>query len=194
MPQYFFGGVNASGKSTLIGKIKQARPEFKVIHTRVAIMERLGIAQDDIETFRLLPEEYKYRENESMFSDLTKDLVGKSVIYDSHYLNMIEGKITPLISGSWLTNISSLILVEADPKTLLKRIMKDRPVKNRRLFPDGTTPKQAVNILGNYSQQNREECERIASMFNLPVLVLRNDSHELDKVVQKFLEFIKYIR
>lgn len=189
MAQHFMGGVNASGKSALAREIGRAKPEFEIIHTGTAIMERLGIAPGDADALRALPAEHKYRENESMLSELTKAFLGKSALYDSHYLNMIEGEVTPLISGTWPAYLGSLVLLETHPEILFERIKKDRPIKDRRLFPAGATPAQAIDILGDYTQQTREECERLASTFDLPVLVLRNDSERLDGAVQEFLEF-----
>jgi hypothetical protein len=194
MVQHFMGGVNASGKSTLAREVSLVRPEFEVIHTGTAIMDRLGIVPGDVDALRALPAEYKRRENEAMLSDLTRRLLGKSALYDSHYLNMIEGRVTPLITGTWLANLDSLLLVETCPEVLYERIVRDTPIKNRKLFAHDTAPAQALDILDDYTKQTREECEQLAKTFDLPTLVVQNDSEQLDGVVEQFLEFDELVK
>jgi hypothetical protein len=194
MAQYFMGGVNASGKSTLAREISSVKPEFEVIHTGAAIMERLGIAPGDIDTLRALPEVDKRRENEAMLSELTRRSLGRSALYDSHYLNMIEGKVTRLIIGRGPFDLDGLLLVEAKPEVLYERIKRDAPTKNRRLFPHDVTPARALDILNVYTRRTREECNRLAKTFNLPTLILQNDTDQLDNAVEQFIEFDEQIR
>lgn len=193
MAQHFMGGVNATGKSAIAREVGRVRPEFSIIHTGSTIMDRFGIAPGDKAALRAIPAEVKYHENGAMLTELAEKFGNKPVMYDSHYLNMIEGTVTPLLQSGWLAGFHSLVLVEVPPEVLYERIDRDAPIKDRKLFPVDATPGQAIDILRNYCQQTRDEHRRLASMTGLPSLVLHNDSGQLHGIVQEFLDFDEHI-
>ena len=58
----FLGGINSSGKTSLLNALKVACSSISVCHGSAVFMEWLGIEQGDYRSLIELPEEYKNKE------------------------------------------------------------------------------------------------------------------------------------
>ncbi|HSW65654.1 MAG TPA: hypothetical protein VLI54_00755 [Bacillota bacterium] len=177
MPHYFVGGINGVGKSTIVRELVAAEPSLEHIHTTSLIMQWLGIAPGDYEHLQSLPEAHKTEQNQLM---LTHHLgvAGqqyRQLVLDSHYLHILEGRTSQLITGDWPRFLGALVLIEADVESIHERISCDSPTRRRPLFLPGTTAAQQIDALSDYKRETREEFEAIATRFSLPHHIIENN-------------------
>jgi adenylate kinase len=195
MSSYFFGGINGTGKSTIIEQIRWSVPEVKIKHTTSMLMERLSITPGDYDSLRGLSEDYKTAQNESMLTGylVRADEEENTTLLDSHYLNMIEGKVTRLIRGEWPRYLGAMVLIEADIEQVHQRIINENASRERRLFPAAATHGKQRDILRAYSVQTRNEFFAVAAKFKLPYLIIVNDA-DVTTAANIFVDFMAKIR
>src|SRR5437660_682256 len=95
MPNYYFGGVNAAGKSTFLNRLQEMPGDWEIVHGSQALMDWLGITPGDYESLRQMPRERTYH----AYGELVLDRIARkreptSLIFDSHYLNLVGGLIS----------------------------------------------------------------------------------------------------
>ena len=52
---YYIGGTNASGKSTILRQVARKAPEIDVIHGTSLLMKAVGLAVGDYHALRQIP-------------------------------------------------------------------------------------------------------------------------------------------
>ena len=190
MAVYFFGGINGVGKTSLIEEISFRAPHLQKKHTSSMFMEWLQLKPGDYETLRELPDGYKRAQNEAMLTHYLKELTPtEDVLLDSHYLTLINGSTSKIISGSWPYYLGTLVLIEANIEDIYIRILHDAPFRNRSLFPPGLNDQQKKTMLHRYLLSTRHEFTRTAKRYNLPTLIIQNS--DIQRSAGIFLEYIR---
>src|SRR5665213_1727358 len=91
---YFIGGVNGVGKSTLLKRIQEKRPnDFEVISGSKLLMESLGIA-GDYDALRALSNEQKAQAWAECVNQLLEAPRTANLLVDSHYVNLVNDELT----------------------------------------------------------------------------------------------------
>jgi len=193
---YLLGGVNGVGKSKLFERLQESRPEMDVVHTASLLMEWLDIKPGDYDSLRSLPDRDKNREcGNAIRARLARAAIEQTVVFDFHYLNLIDGVMGPTVEGAWPAVMNGLIMVDARPDTVYRRVRGD--ARDRRLFPQGRPlPAEGEKAtIANFVGQTRAEFGRLAASYALPNLVIGNDT-PLDTAIaiDRFLEFDKRVR
>jgi len=190
--RYYFGGINASGKSTLLSAIKKVKPEYEVIHVTGKFMRWLGM-DNDYERLRTLDPDFISQEFPKFIKDLLHQYKNKVLLLDSHYLNLIRGRVFDR-TGPWLKKFDALVLVEADVDDILKRIKKEATEKDRALFPEGCSEKECRQILTRYWRLTKETFESLARKYGKPFKIITNPDDNLRQAVNIFLKFDRELR
>jgi len=187
--------MNAVGKSSLARDIQRAEPAIEVVHTTSAMMDWLGIKPGNYDALRSLPDDYKQQQNERMFQArlTTPPLDEHPLLFDSHYLNLVDGRVSRLIQGDWPKYLGGLVLIYADIEVVYDRIQRDAPARNRRLFPPGSTPRQQLDVLQTFARQTEAEFRAIADRFSLPSIAIQNSGNDATPL-DDFLTFDYEIR
>jgi adenylate kinase len=192
---YLLGGVNGVGKSAVFEGIRDRRPDITLVHTAGALMTRLGVEAGDYDRFRALPRGLKNQENGVLIEGLVGELgPDQTVVFDAHYLDLIDGCLKPTIEGDWPRILSGLALLESSPEAVQSRLADDQ--RERRLFrPDGVlSAADKVNTLSSFISATRQEFGRLVASFTLPSVVIRNEPGELTTAVDAFLRFDDSVR
>lgn len=180
--KYFLGGVNASGKTTLLHKIKEFIPYFEIVKGSKELMTNMNIGED-YEKLRNLPNDYKLEK----LNELVSNLLAKheNMIFDGHYLNLIRGERVQ-VTGDWLSEFDAFLLMDISPDLAIKRIGLD--TRDRALFPEGMDLKGQHDMYGVYIKENKDKFDEICSRYNKPGRVLNADLGA-DGACQEFLVF-----
>jgi adenylate kinase len=190
MSRHFIGGLNGVGKSTVISSISGLNPVYQRLHTTSLFMEHLGIPPGDYDQLRALPDDFKVQENNRMLDSLsaTPTAPGCGHILDSHFLNIVEGRATRLIEGTWPRRLGSLVLVTSDVQVIYDRLMADAPTRERRLFTLNTTPGQQRDAISHYLAMTVAEFEYVADLAGCPSIIIDNNSTP-EVAAEEFLGF-----
>ncbi|HSX42300.1 MAG TPA: ATP-binding protein [Candidatus Saccharimonadales bacterium] len=189
---YFVGGVNGVGKSTLLDAIAKKSSNFRVVKGSEELMRWLGIP-GDYDALRALPREKKRVEWVKCLEKLLDDHYGHDLLVDAHYLNMIDGVVTEVV-GEWIAWFDAAVLVTAPPAEILKRIEGDR-ARERGLFRSDESDK--LGVLEAYQQQTRAEFCRITEgdLWDLiPNVVISHRQDKTSEAVDQFLKFDAQLR
>lgn len=186
--KYFIGGVNGVGKTTLLLAIKKARPDFEIIKGSQHLMEYLGFP-GDYDALRTMSFDYASEK----FGEMIEILLRKheNIIFDSHYLNLVEGVLSPPVTGEWIQKFDVLLLLDASPETVLQRIQNES--RDRALFPRDTSVKKMHSIYENYIQAYRNEFQRVVDLWHLPSKILDAEK-STDEIAQDFIAFDESLR
>jgi thymidylate kinase len=184
--KYFIGGVNGSGKTTLLHKIKEARPDFEIIKSSQVLMNFLNIS-GDYEALRNLPHEKVLLKLEEMMNNLIENR--KNIIFDSHYLNLVRGKIKA-VTGDWIKKFDAIFLIDVNPETALNRMQSDS--RDRAIFPAGISMKEKKKMYSEYIKKTKIEFKNIAEKWNIPFRIL-NGEKDINETLEEFINFNKLI-
>lgn len=189
MLNYYFGGINAAGKSTFLSQLKATPGAWEVVHGSQALMEWLGIAPGDYASLRALPR----AQTNQAYADLVLHRIQengrrKSLIFDSHYLNLIEGVVHKTVEGDWLGRVDALVLLAAQPTTIHDRIRRDAD-RDRKLFRPDANEAERMRTLEAYIRQTIAEFQRLAAQFRLPSVIVYNEDGKIDDAIGQFLDF-----
>ena len=122
-PKFFFvGGVNGSGKTTVLHLISEKKPEFHVIKGSEYFMKWLGIKRRNYGQLQSLPDRKTLLELGRMMRYLLKEKKysnnKKIVLIDAHFTNIRNGKTEEWISD-WLSLVNGLVLIKAKPAEMV---------------------------------------------------------------------------
>ena len=188
----FLGGVNGSGKSEFLTRLQSARGNWGVVQGSDALMKWLHIPPGDYESLRKVPREQTIKEYGALVChEIKRNLAREhplTLVFDSHYLNLVEGRIYSSVGGNWLSAFAALVLLWAEPQTILERLTKT-PNRDRRLFPKGLSRQRTLECLEDYTARTRLEFYRLANDFSLPHIIIRNENGQLDFAVEQFIAF-----
>ena len=188
--RYFIGGISGVGKSTFVRSVVARQPNrFQAVHVAGAFMDFLGFDKD-YEKLRSLPDDIRDERLFACINELIEKNPGES-LFDFHYLNIVRGKMTRL-TGPWLSDFDALILITADSREIVRRIMADPAMRDRALFKRDLSPDEMTERMNAYARAEKHEFTRVARKYRKPHLIINKDGD--DRPVAEFLEFDKKIR
>ncbi len=180
----FIGGVNASGKSTILKKVANLSG-YQTLHGAGLLMEHLNCS-GDYEVLRSFSDEEKSIAYTQVIEKLCKEQ--DNFLLDSHYLTLIRGRVTNMTTDR-LKDFDSLVLISAPLETVWNRIQSSP--RDRALFPDSIPYEEAKKLLANYQLQTQEEFNRAVKEYNLPGIHIENDTADPGKATEELHSFIR---
>ncbi len=169
----FVGGVNGSGKTTILESIGALRPDWLVTKSSQAFMEWLGFPGDYARLQQLNPDERDAKLTEFMHIITERGEKTPCQLLDSHYLNLKHGKIE-CVTGSWLKNFDALVLISIPASTIIDRLQDDERLHHRALFMEGTPTSRQLSLLQEYIEATEEKFLSLAQEFRLPHIKIEN--------------------
>lgn len=180
----FVGGVNASGKSSLLHRVSESS-KYPLIHAAGVLMDYLKCSHD-YETLRGFSQEERNVALDAVMRKLC--LNESSFLVDGHYLTLVRGKTTK-VTGPWLQEFDGLILISASLDTVWKRIRIDAE-RDRALFSKESSESEARKIFSVYLDETEKEFFFLKNKYGLPGIHVLNDEIGFDNatmLVQKFI-------
>lgn len=174
-------GVNGSGKTTLLKRVQELSG-IKTIAGTAALMDYLGI-EGDYDALRAMDQAYVLQKWAATARKLIHEYADESFLLDTHIMNLTHGHYIRR-DGPWIKDYDMLILVKADPKTILDRVMADGN-RDRALFAKNTSLGQKATILADYQEQTEALFRQLAKEYNLPSKVIINN--DLEHAAQEFV-------
>ncbi len=181
---YYVVGVNGSGKTSLLKAIS-VHTGIEVVHGTAELMKYLSIPGDYAALRAMNQDEVLMKWGETA-QHLLKEYDSKPFLLDTHILNLTNGTIIRR-DGEWIQNYDALVLIKAEPKTILARISQDI-AKDRALFPSGLSHEQKLNMLDKYQDETEKLFYELCELYRLPHFIIQNDS-TLDDGVATFTNF-----
>ena len=167
---YYVVGVNGAGKTSVLQAIS-ARTGINSIHGTAALMEYMGIP-GDYQALRAMDQDKVLEQWAIVAKQIVADYGDKPLLLDTHIMNLTNGNIMRR-DGEWIASYDALVLVKADPSTVLARVQKAD--KDRALFPPDISDSQKLNMLDAYQQQTESLFYSLSKHYNLPTLTIQND-------------------
>lgn len=183
----YVGGVNGVGKSTLLASVLAKRPDWKTVHMTGALMDWLGFGRD-YARLRALPSEVRDRELAACIERMMQAPVDVPCFYDSHYLNMKEGKVDQIV-GPWLSMFDGSLLISCPTSLLFERLQQDVKVRERGLFPQEMDSAASQELLERYAQKTREIFVELAKTQNLPAQEIVNTN--IEEATEQIISFVE---
>jgi adenylate kinase len=180
----FVGGVSGVGKSTFVGALALASRGFHAVRTSELMFDEFNLQRGDYQALRALASDAKDAAMESIVNSLLEKAEREriNIVVDAHYLNF-TGAASRRAVGPWICRFDSLIVLEAQPVEILRRIRADTWRVDR--YPhrqDGEELKDIAEALA----LTRAEAFAMSETYGLPLLVIEN-SGELEDAVSHFL-------
>lgn len=191
----FVGGINGSGKSTILDFVEKKRRDIQVIPGSTVFMKWLGIRNRDYEKLQSLPDVLALRELKKMmeFLVLKKGFARgiKVVLIDAHFVNIREGKAQKWVAD-WLGLMHGLILVKASAREILYRIERDT-VRERGIFPKSSTRGQKIKLIAFFTKESEHVFKQYAKRHKVPKIIVRNERGRTAVATKAVLSFLKRI-
>lgn len=184
----FVGGVNGSGKTTILDLVRVLRPDWVVTKSSQAFMDWLGFPNDYVRLQQLDRDERDTKLAEFMRTIITRGRQTTLQLLDSHYLNLKRGR-TEQVTGPWLKDFDALVLISTPASSIIDRLRGTDRFQDRALFPEDFQADQQSTLLQEYVHETEKEFSRLASMLKLPHIKIENSekAHAADQLVQ-FIE------
>lgn len=183
----FLGGVNGSGKTTILQGIHELRPEWNIVKGSQRLMEQLGIP-GDYDTLRATDPLVLKRAIEIMMKTLLKEgSIFPHQIVDSHFLNLNYGVVYQ-VADTWIAGFDALVLLSVPAEKIFERMKKDTH-RDRALFSKTTAPEEEHAILEAYIQETEKEFLHLAQTYTLPHRKIENT--EKDQAIAELIQFIE---
>jgi len=177
---YYVCGINGSGKTTLLKAISN-KADLKVVQGTAELMTYLGIP-NNYDALRALNQDevlVKWGETAVALIDKNSD---ESFLLDTHIMNLTNGKIIRR-DGSWIGEYDALIMVKADPETILYRVENDS--KQRALFPSDINRNEKLLMIDTYQQRTESLCQDLGQEYSIPTYIITNNN--LEKATSEFI-------
>lgn len=173
----FCGGLSGVGKSTAIRQLLLRHSDvYRALDSGI-FMDFLGLKPGDYSSLRRLPvaETEQALERLVIQVAVTADSRPGFGLVDAHFLRIVDGLVT-VATGPWLTRLSALVVITADPDVVWRRQVEDhvRGGRDRRLYPVDAQAAERRRLLAQYLGQTVDEARRCASVYGLPLLVVNN--------------------
>ena len=177
---YYVCGINGSGKTTLLKAISN-KADLKVVQGTAELMTYLEIT-NNYDALRALNQDevlVKWGETAVALIDKNSD---ESFLLDTHIMNLTNGKIIRR-DGPWIGKYDALIMVKANPETILSRIENDS--KQRALFPSDINHNEKLLMIDTYQQRTESLCQELGQEYSIPSYIITNNN--LDKATSEFI-------
>lgn len=187
---YFIGGINGVGKTTILTEISKKDSNFEVIKISICLMNWLGIKEKDSIAFTKVPESIKSRELVKMMESLIKrgQLSKKTLLFDSHYIIPTNRGLVEA-TGNWISNMDSLFILTSPAEEILARIEGEeiKTGRQRSIINTNMPQKQKLNILRIYQEKCLDCAKSISKKYKLPLYEITNESGKIDLTVASFI-------
>jgi adenylate kinase len=177
---YYVCGVNGSGKTTLLKAISD-KTKIITVQGTVELMEYLGIP-NDYDALRALNQGRVLDSWSETASFLLQKYKDESFLLDTHIMNLTNGRMIRR-DGPWIGKYDVLLMVKANPETILSRIENDS--KQRALFPPNIDRNEKLSMIDAYQQRTESLCRELEQTFSISTYVLTNDN--LETAVSDFI-------
>jgi adenylate kinase len=166
---YYVGGINGTGKSTVLAQLAQMN-DFEIVPLTQRLIQFAGLTGYD--ELRQRSQVINRRDLAELINGLVVESENKNIVLDGHYLNLRRGRVSK-VTGSWIGRMTALILITADPAVIYERINQDN--KDRALFGSGLSGEAAIKRLAQYQLQTIAEFDTLADRYTLPKIVVENN-------------------
>lgn len=187
----FVGGVNGSGKSTILELVSASRSDWIVTKSSQAFMEWLGFPGDHPRLQQLNPDERNAKLAEFMHLVTERGRETSCQLLDSHYLNLKRGK-TEHVTGPWLKKFDALVLISTPASTIVDRVRDSERFRHRALYREGTPANQQLSLLQEYIKATEKAFFSLAQQFHLPHIKIENfDKNQAANDLTTFVEGLR---
>jgi len=188
----FLGGINGSGKTTVIQKLREIK-SIEVFHGTVELMKLLGIASGDYNALRRMSDDIVNEVWYNFFHNLSSlGQANEVAIVTAHYVKIFNGEIQPSY-GPWYKYCRCLIFLWSPASSILRRILRDEELgkrKNRALFGECfLTFKEQEKFLERAQILSVAVMRQVSSLFQVPCCQIKN----LDSKIERTIEELCYI-
>ncbi|MEK6839911.1 MAG: AAA family ATPase [Nanoarchaeota archaeon] len=198
-PKFVFaGGINGSGKTTVLNLVVTNNKEISLIKGSEFFMKWLGIKMGDYKTLQKLPDREVLSEQSKMIRHLVnKESFGKSkkiIIIDAHFINIRNGKAQEWV-GDWMSMMHAMILIKANSKDVLRRIKSDekKSTRDRNIFTKDADSKYKIKSIETFNKKSEQVFKRYARMYNKPNKTFLNGNEQFIKVAENISRFLRSI-
>lgn len=192
------GGINGSGKTTVLSSIIANNKEIGFIKGSEFFMKWLGVKKGDYKKLQSLPDKDVLKRQEEMIRYIiNKKTFGKSkkiVIIDAHFINIRNGKAQEWV-GDRISIMDVLLLIKANPADILRRIELDEKesVRNRNIFPVCADRKRKINLIKIFTGKNEHIFKKYARMYNKQNAIFLNKNGQSAKTAKRINKFLESI-
>ena len=185
---FYVAGINRVGKSTVLNSMCERDNNMVHVKGSALLMEALGIPPGDYHQLNDYDNETKQREFGRIITEYCDKYGDSEETYfiDAHLLNLIKGKVSD-VTGSWMSGLSGIVLVEAPISDIYARIQSDTG-RTRELFPTTEAGTELDRLL-QYMTQTRERFIEVAATYELPSVLVMNHHGEIESAVNGIAEF-----
>lgn len=192
----FLGGVNSTGKTTLINVLATANRNINVCYGSKEFFKWLRLKEGDYNSLENLSDEYKDLELSKMIPFLVKEveyMTGTIWIFAGHFGRINNSTIMPAV-GNWISNFDLIVLLTADPQTIIKRIKEDfnsGARKRDKLLGMIESSSNPLKIFTELLKQTEQISKKISSKYGVPLLKLNSSKHNPIQLSKQILNHIR---
>lgn len=188
----FVGGINGTGKTTVLAEVKKLNSNLEVIKGSAAFMQWLGLPPGDYDSLRGLSANHKDQEFAKLIlatADRVKEQKATTLV-DAHYINIIEGSIADC-TGDWMGKFDALFVITANYQAVFDRICQDEELskRNRSLFPKGADTNFKKKLITQYLEATDILARKLSKKHRVPYFRLENNQQAID-TAQEFSQII----
>jgi len=181
----YVGGVNASGKTTLLKNVSELT-RYPVLHGASLLMEYLG-CPNDYDRLRQFTDSEKDIAMCAVNTEIAKRK--ENCLLDSHYLMLIKGEISAL-PLEWFRGFDLFVLISTPTDVLWSRISADEGSRDRQLFREGSKEEERKQLLESFGLRTEHEFDRVRNVYGVPGLHIRNNGKDVNSATQEIVNHI----
>lgn len=181
----FIGGINGVGKTTFLNALQKQMPEARFVDGAKSFMEWLGIP-NDYESLRKIDNATANEKKNQFITELCQQY--DNLVFGAHYLNLVNGEVRDVSLGDWPKLFDYLVFLTAPIEDIYERINRDETSRDRALFGPDIGREEAIRLLDQYNEQNRQKAKELSNRFNVPYIEIENGSNQLEKAVENFIK------
>ena len=189
----YLGGINGSGKTSIVQKINERLPNLHIVHGSKELMKRLNISVNDYDTLRSIPEKVKEEAVTELLHDLESKNKCQTIIVVAHYAKVVRGEITSSF-GPWYGHCDKLVLITGSSREILDRITIDQASgrrTERNLFGCLHKTREQIKFLQEAQRVSMQVMEQAAKEFRIPCFALVNLKGKMDLAVEQLTSIIE---
>jgi len=196
----FLGGLNSTGKTILINTLIANNCSADVCRGSEEFFKWLKIENGNYDILESLSDEVKDLELSKMIAFLIKEVASKSNakiwIFSGHFGRISGASVTPAV-GSWVSEFDLIVLLKADSKILVQRVISDFQTGRRRrnkllgLIDTHSNPEE---IFSKLLIQTEMISEQLSKKFKTPLLKLDSTQCSPTKLISQIYNYINGVK